>query len=237
MLIRHKGTFNKGIVLSLTFVGVLILIFSPVFGGGRSGLEYSDDLFNKLSKGSSYFIPKVVESNKKFEGQSLDVTVKLAKADEVDKAVKMVIASGGQVGAKDTEVKVNMDLGKLLATVVKDSDAMYRNDGKEVSGRYGLDERDVMTVWWNLLNPMVKDLQKQKKIEEASAVSETLKKAVEPAFNFYGIEAQSVADKAFPMIFLLVFYVAYTMWWGYAIYFLFDGIGLSMKKAKVKKEV
>jgi hypothetical protein len=27
------------------------------------------------------------------------------------------------------------------------------------------------------------------------------------------------------------------MWWGYAIFFLFDGIGLSMKKAKVKKEV
>lgn len=237
MLVRHKRLFNMGIFLALSFLGVLLLIFSPVFGGGRNGLEYSDDLFNKLSKGSSYFIPGVVEQNKKFMGQNLDVTVKLAKAEYVDKAVKMVIAAGGQIGAKDTEVKVTGDLGNLLGAVLKDSDAMYHNNGKEVSGRYGFDEKDVMTVWWNLLNPMVKELQKQKKIEEANMVSDTMKRAVEPAFNFYGIEAQSVADKAFVMIGLLVFYVLYTMWWGYAIYYLFDGIGLSMKKAKVKKEV
>lgn len=236
MLVRHKAPFNKGIVLALTFFGILVLIFSPVFGG-KNGLDYSDDLFNKLSKGSSYFISKVGENAKKFAGQALDVTVKLAKADEVDKAVKMVIAAGGQVGAKDTEVKVNMDLGKLLSTVLKDSDAMYRNDGKDVSARYGMDEKEVMTVWWNLLNPMVKELQKQKKIEEANVVSETLKKAVEPAFNFYGVEAQNVADKAFTVIFLLAFYVAYTLWWGFAIFYLFEGMGLTMKKAKVKKEV
>jgi hypothetical protein len=39
------------------------------------------------------------------------------------------------------------------------------------------------------------------------------------------------------MTFLLVFYIAYTMWWGFSIFFFFEGIGLSMKKAKVKKEV
>jgi nucleotide-binding universal stress UspA family protein len=27
------------------------------------------------------------------------------------------------------------------------------------------------------------------------------------------------------------------MWWGFAIFYMFDGIGLTMKKAKVKKEV
>jgi hypothetical protein len=27
------------------------------------------------------------------------------------------------------------------------------------------------------------------------------------------------------------------MWWGFAIFFIFEGLGLSMKKAKVKKEV
>jgi hypothetical protein len=34
-----------------------------------------------------------------------------------------------------------------------------------------------------------------------------------------------------------VFYVVYTLWWGFAIFFIFEGIGLSMTKAKVKKEV
>jgi capsid portal protein len=64
-----------------------------------------------------------------------------------------------------------------------------------------------------------------------------MKKAVEPAYNFYKIESQKVVDKAGIMSGLLIFYVAYTMWWGFAIFYMFDGIGLTMKKAKVKKEV
>jgi capsid portal protein len=84
---------------------------------------------------------------------------------------------------------------------------------------------------------MDKELKKEKKIEESNFVGEVTKKAIEPAFNFYQIEPQSVADKAGVMTGLLVFYVAYTMWWGFAIFYLFDGVGLSMKKAKVKKEV
>jgi len=71
----------------------------------------------------------------------------------------------------------------------------------------------------------------------AQAAADVMKKAVEPAFNFYTIEAQQVSEKAGIMTGLLVFYVIYTMWWGFAIFYMFDGIGLTMKKAKVKKEV
>ena len=74
-------------------------------------------------------------------------------------------------------------------------------------------------------------------VEEAKIVSDVMKKAVEPAYNFYKIEAQQVSEKAGIMTGLLVFYVIYTMWWGFAIFYMFDGIGLTMKKAKVKKEV
>ncbi|MEO5358759.1 MAG: hypothetical protein H7844_15880, partial [Nitrospirae bacterium YQR-1] len=95
----------------------------------------------------------------------------------------------------------------------------------------------VLKTWWIVLKAMDKQLKKDGKIEEASIVSEVSKKTVEPAYNFYGIEAQSVKDKAILMTGLLVFYVIYTMWWGFAIFYIFEGIGLSMKKAKVKKEV
>jgi hypothetical protein len=63
------------------------------------------------------------------------------------------------------------------------------------------------------------------------------KKAIEASYNFYGVEAVQVKEKAGLMTFLLVFYVAYTLWWGFAIFFIFEGIGLTMSKAKVKKEV
>jgi hypothetical protein len=48
-----------------------------------------------------------------------------------------------------------------------------------------------------------------------------------------GIKNKEV--KAGIMTGLLVFYVLYTMWWGFAIFYLFEGVGLTMKKAKIKK--
>jgi hypothetical protein len=124
-----------------------------------------------------------------------------------------------------------------MSKILQDSDDMFKNEGKKVADRYGVDEKEAMTTWWNMLKVMDKSLKKQGKIEEAKIVSDVMKKAVEPAFNFYKINAQKVVDKAGIMTGLLVFYVIYTMWWGFAIFFMFDGIGLTMKKAKVKKEV
>jgi hypothetical protein len=236
MLIKHKKPFNLGLMLAISFLAVLALIFSPIFGG-VNGLDYADDLFNKLSKGSSYFIPKLEKGNEQYIGKTFAVNVKLDKPDQVDNAVKMLIAAGAQVGATGTDLTINGDLGGLLGKVLKDSDAMYKNDGARIASTYGFGEKQVMTNWWNILSKMDKEFKKEKKIEEANFVGEVNKKAVEPSYNFYKIEAQKVSDKAVLMLALLVFYVAYTMWWGYAIYFLFDGLGLSMKKAKVKKEV
>lgn len=236
MLVRNQKTLNLGALLGFSFIGVLFLIFSPVFGG-KNGLEYSDDLFNKLAKGSSYFIPEIAESVQEFNGKNISVTFKMDKPEAAQEAAKMLLAGGVQVGADGSELKVSGDLGKLLGTVLKDSDAMYKNDGAGLSALYKVDGMDVMSIWWKVLNRTARELQKQKKVEEANIAIEVMRKGIEPAYNFYGIEAQSVTDKAGILITLLVFYVVYTMWWGYSIFYLFDGLGLTMKKAKIKKEV
>ncbi|MEM4268483.1 MAG: hypothetical protein QXK37_06675 [Candidatus Woesearchaeota archaeon] len=227
-----KRAMSIGIFLSLSFFGVLILIFSPVFGGGKNGLEFSDEMFNKLSKGSSYFIPKVMQDNKKFIGKQISTTIKLEKADMIEKAAKVLTISGANVETNGTELKILADLGSLMEKALKDSDDMYKNDGKSVSERYGFDEKEVMVSWWNIMKPLDKQLKKEGKIEESKIVSDVMKKAVETAHNFYGIEAKKVTEKAGLMTGLLIFYVLYTMWWGFAIYYLFEGIGLSMSKAK-----
>ena len=84
---------------------------------------------------------------------------------------------------------------------------------------------------------MDKELKKEKLIAEANMISDVKKKAVETAYNFYGIAPEKVSDRVGIMTALLVFYVIYTMWYGFAIFYIFEGVGLSMKKAKVKKEV
>lgn len=236
MLIRHAKPFNVGLLLAVSFLGVLFLIFQPLFNG-KNGLEFSDDLFNKLSKGSSYFIPEVLKSSEKFAGTNFSVNIKLDKPEQGENAVKLLSGNGAQAVIKDTQLTIGGDLGRLLGGILKDSEEMYQNDGSKVAGRYGLPEMDAMALWWNMLSKMNKEFQKEKKLSESEMVMKVMQRAIEPAYNYYGVQPEKVSGKAFTVIGLLVFYVLYTMWWGYAIFYLFDGIGLTMKKAKVKKEV
>ena len=237
MMIKNKTEFGKGAFLAVTFAGVLALIFSPIFGDGRNGLVYADDMFNKLSKGSSYFIPKVMKSNEKFANTALAVSVKFEKPEQIDGTLKLLTVSGIEAKNANPEIQINGNLGALMAKILQDSDDMYKNNGVAIATRYGADEKKVMESWHNILKGVDKALKKQGKFEDAKIVSDVMKKAVEPAYNYYKIEAQNVVDKAGIMTGLLVFYVAYTMWWGFSIFYMFDGIGLTMKKAKVKKEV
>jgi hypothetical protein len=125
----------------------------------------------------------------------------------------------------------------VLSAALQDSDAMFKNDGATIRTRYGTDdEKKMFRQWHNGLTRINKELDKEKKIEESQMVSSVVKKAVEPAYNFYQIDAHQVSDHAGMMSGLLIFYVFYTMWWGYAIFYLFEGFGLTMKKARVKKE-
>lgn len=225
-----------GLVLAISFFAVLALIFMPVFGGGLNGLDYADDLFNKLSKGSSYFVPKLQKSVQEHAGRPFAETVALDKPETAALAAKLFTAAGATAQADGGKLTVSGDLGAVLAVVLRDTDEMYRNDGKAVAARYGVKEKDALKTWWTAFTAMDKSFKKAGKIEDSKIVSDVLKKGVETAYNYYGIPAEKVADKWLLMTGVLIFYLIYTLWWGFAIFFLFDGMGLTMTKAKVKKE-
>ena len=237
MLVRHQKTMNVGLLLGVTFFGILALIFSPVFGGGKNGLEYSDELFNKLAKGSSYFFPKLTGDLKGVEKQELAVSVKMENADQAARAVKIFARGAPDTTAQGVQLNIKGNLAKLLGAVLEDSNSMYFDKGDEIREKYGMDEKEVMRTWWGALNRAVKELQKSRKTEQSNIIVEVMKKGIEPAYNFYKIDPRSIAEKAFTATGLLVFYVLYTLWWGFAIFYLFDGFGLSMKKARVKREI
>jgi len=237
MLVRHKKTMGLGAVLAVSFVGVLILIFSPVFDG-KTGLEYSDALFNKLAKGSSYFVPELKDRLKEEQGTDFGGTdIKMENADAAARAAKLLSYAKLNVRVKGAELSISGNLANALGVVLEDSSAMYYNRGAEVSTKYGMDEKEVMTTWWDVLNRVAKEFQKSKRTEQANVIFEVMRKGIEPAYNFYKIEPQKVSEKALTLIGMLLFYVLYTMWWGFAIFNLFDGLGLSAQKAKHKQEV
>jgi hypothetical protein len=87
-----------------------------------------------------------------------------------------------------------------------------------------------------VLSPSIKELQKQRLIAEAQVVDQVLRRAVEPGNNFYSVEPVKVSDHIWLMSGMLIFYVIYTLWYGFAIFELFEGVGLAMTKSKVKQE-
>lgn len=235
-MIASKKKLTSGILLLLSFACIFLMIFMPIFGQGRNGLQFSDDLFNKLAKGSSYFIPKVRAELKKVEGKSITVNVKFKDADTA-KVADVLLAKVGASGELKGEVyEVKGDLGKMLSQVVTDCDYMYKDDGKPVADFYGMDEKKALKTWYLLLEGMIKPLQRQKLIEDANVVNLVAQKAMEPAYNFYGIPAEHISTKIPTVTGLLLFYVLYTLWYGFAIFDVFNGIGLSMSRSKIKKE-
>lgn len=241
MLIHNKKSFSRGMLLLISFIALFIVILMPIFkmenGKTGTGLEYADDLFNRLSKGSSYFIPAVEERVKPLVGMQVDYTVVIKKANTIPAIVEILKQTGAEVSTSENKVSFKGDLGTMLSSAVSVSDKMYFNDGAAVSKEYGIaNPLDVTTAFWQFLNPSIKELQKQGKIAEASVVDAVLRRAVETGHNFYSVEATKVSQNIVIMTALLVFYVLYTLWYGFAIFELFDGVGLTMKKSKIKQE-
>jgi hypothetical protein len=192
-------------------------------------LEYLDDLYNSISKGSAYYIPKVKAETEKFMGRSVLVTLVMEDENQARQTSLLFMTGDALVNVSGARLKVEGDLGKILGNCLTDADNMYNNVGQTVSDKYGYNERQVLFNWWNALNLMDKELKKQKKFSEAKTVSLVVNKAVECSYNYYQIEPQKISDRFGVVIFSLAFYIVYTLWYGFAIMFMFEGWGLRLE--------
>jgi len=227
-MIAHKKEFYGGVGMMAVFVVVLIIIFSPVFKG-QNGLEYLDALYNSISKGSAYYIPKVKEEVDKFSGNSVSVTLAMANEEQAKQTALLFMKGDALVNVSGTELKVTGDLAKILNNCLADADDMYNNLGNKVSTKYDYDEKRVLYNWWKASKAVDKDLKKQKLFKEAKIVGVVIKKAVESSYNYYKIEPQKISDRLGIVIFSLIFYVAYTLWYGFSIMFMFEGWGMRLE--------
>ncbi|MBW1766219.1 MAG: hypothetical protein JRJ65_04115 [Deltaproteobacteria bacterium] len=227
-MIANKKEFYGGVGMLAVFIVVLITIFMPVFNG-QNGLNYLDDLYNSISKASAYYIPKVKEESDKFSGNSVSVILTMASKKQAQQTAKLFRTSGAEAIVKEANLKVTGDLGKILASSLADADALYENKGEKVSGKYGYDEKRALFNWWKAFKAMDKELKKQKKFKEAKAVELVVKKAVESSYNYYRIEPQKIGDRWGVVLFSLIFYVIYTLLYGFAIMFMFEGWGLRLE--------
>jgi hypothetical protein len=177
----------------------------------------------------------LIKENRENMGKPFRVAFAVEKGGA--QVAQVLAATGAKVDLQGKRLIVEGDLGKVCQRALDDANHMFNNDGSYVAKAYGRDERQVMENWWTGFKGMDKSFKKSLQVHESNTVSEVTLKAIEPAYNYYHVQAQSMAERYGIVSLLLIFYVVYSLWWGYAILFLFKGLGLSMKKAKVKTEI
>ena len=225
MIVKNIKKFFIGLVMLIIFAAILGTVFSPVFGG-KNGLEFMDNLYNSISKGSAYYIPKVREDIKPFKGKTVDVTLKLHSAEQAEK-IKLLLEKTGTVEGSGETFQFKGDLWQMLNNCIEDADKMYHNDAKAVEAKYGYGAKRVLVNWDEAFHSMDKDLKKQKKFKEAAILGKVLEKSVEPSYNYFTIEPEKISNKIGIVALSLVFYVFYTVWFGFGIMLLFEGLGLN----------
>lgn len=216
-----------GVTLLVSFIVVLVIFFMPVFGG-QNGLDYLDNLYNSISKGSAYYIPKVqhlVEDH-----GSKNVTLNLKMADTATAAaVEPIFSTAGITTAvEDNNLVVKGDLAEIFSICLADADDAYHNRDEALQARYGVGVRQTMYGWWAALTAIEKDLKRQKLFASADLAHSVQAKTVECAYNYYGIEPQDISERWVIVLISLVFYVIYTVWYGYAIMYIFEGLGFDL---------
>ena len=257
MLVRQKNNFIRGVLMLGTFALLFVFLLFPVlhdeYNRPLTGLQFADNVFNELSKGSSNFIPMCRAEVKKMEGRNIDINVAFTKKPELkDMAVNVLTKAGAKAEIKGDRLYISGDLGAILGSATDMSEKLYNNDAKAVAAMYDLNPADAQVqaggnaeeaialkaarAWWYSLSPAIKALQKQDKVAEAKAVDQIMRRAIEPGNNFYSLNGAKVKDHVVLLTLMLVFYLLYTLWYGFSIFELFEGIGLAMTKSKTKSE-
>ncbi len=225
--IVNRKKFYGGWLMLLVFVIVLAIFFSPVFEG-KNGLDYLDNLYNSISKGSAYYIDKVKSEAEVFDDKSVSVVLEFKSEEDADLSAILFKKAGVQTGIKGSMLEISGNLGKIFSHVLEDAERMYYNEGVTVAEKYGYNEKRVLYNWWQSLKEMDQAFKRQKLFKEAEAVILIKNKAVETAYNYYQIEPQKITDNLWIVILSLIFYVVYTVWYGFAFMYIFEGWGLSL---------
>jgi predicted metalloprotease with PDZ domain len=225
-----------GIILLAVFAVILLLIFMPIFGGGQNGLSYSDNFFNSLAKGSSNYFANMRKLAQTVAGTQFDAEIKMTDPAQAKETAALYSQAGAQAEVAGPNIKISGDLGKVLLQSVEDADLLFNEQGGKLEAQYHYDPKKVVKNWWSSFNKLAAAMTKQKKFDLAKAITQVQARALEPGYNFSGIVPYRVSDKAVLLGAMLVFYIFYTLFYGFGIYELFAGLGLQMEKS-TKEEV
>jgi hypothetical protein len=232
----HRKKFAVGLVGLITFLGVLAVWLSPVIDH-KTGLEWADELFSQLAKNSIYFMPTAVRMAAKFEGVIVDLGVNPRWPGGDVRVAQILRANGISASVVgDGRVRIIGDLGLLAKTAAADADLLFKGNEQELQNKYGMSGKEVIYYWWTAFDGLIRRYIQENRPSEADFATFMTTRVLEPSYNFAQMEPKSISDNVWVVVFLLGFYILYTLWLGFSILLLFEGFGIGTTKSGEKKE-
>jgi len=226
-MIANKKKFYIGLGMVGVFTLLLIVLFSPVIDG-RNALQYSDELYNSISKDSAYYIPDSMAESEEFLGTNIDVNINMEDETQAQQTAILYETSGAMVTITGASLQISGDLGQVLVAALGDADKLYNDETLFLSDAYGYESQRVVYNWHTSLNKIDKALKDQDLFDESKIVAEAMEKGIEPSYNYAGIQPESMSSKVWVVIGSLLFYVFYTVWYGFGLMYILEGWGLKI---------
>jgi len=234
--IVHPRPFWLGVAGLVVVFLVLGVSAAPVYEG-RSSLMWADRFFNRLAKDSANSLAKARALAGTCAPLQIDMGVHPRDLADPEKLIGLLARAGIPSRATgDGRVRVQAPFADILAAATADAALAFANRFDDLREKYGFSGEDAIYAWWLIFDGLTRRFVQ----EGLSAQTEMAKfmstKVLEPAYNFRGIQARPIHENALPVVGLLTFYVIYTLWYGFAILSLFEGLGISAGGAHERRE-
>lgn len=226
-MIYNKKEFYGGAALLAIFFIILFMMFQPIYHG-HNAMQFLDHLYNSISKGSIDYSGQLKTETAPYNDKSVDLKLPYKTEVEAVQSAALFTTAGATATVEGSTLHVTGSLGAILASSLDDAKLMYDNNGDAMKAKYAIEPRRALFNWWTSLKLMDRVLKAQGDFEAAKIAGTVQAKAIEASYNYYGIDAQHITEDLALVIFSLVFYVLYTLWYGFAILFLFEGWGLKL---------
>ncbi len=224
----QKKELLTGVFLFTTFAAVLLLLFLPLLNG-KNMMEKLDDLYNSISKGSVYYIPALQEESQILDSSIANLSLQLDDEQQAKEVADLFSKSGAVVALSGSGLTVSGKLADITSNSLEDADFLFHNQAGKIEAKYGYHGKKVVYNWWIGLNKLNKELTRLKLFQDAKFVSEVIKRAVECSYNYYQVIPQKISEKAIQVVLSLLFYVIYTVWFGFAILYILMGLGFKLE--------
>jgi uncharacterized protein len=236
-LIMNPTKLRIGIVGLGCFAVVLGFGLSPVYNQ-KNVLHFADNFFNQLAKNSVDYISQGHKKADDFKNKSIDIGIHPREIVDANRLAKVIASNGLEAKILDDgRVRIRGSLHNLAEAALADANYAFVNYSEKAAEKYQMGLYDVTYCWWNIFDSLTRRYNQENNAAEADFRKFMATKILEPAYNFRGIAAVKFRDNVLPVVLLLGFYVLYTLWYGFSILYIFEGLGISASAISEKNEI